>query len=159
MNAESNTFKTTVEWDATKTASSMFLAASPSQGGGLLISATREVGPRQNFFSSNWECCLWAKPFAFQSLTGLLLAPMEHSPETHSWLLGRGHGSTVSTLNMLQDQTGDMAGCPWNLGHVLCVLLLLGPDWINCWKVAYWTVLDSLLSSFPLGWFGLCGTW
>lgn len=79
MNAESNTFKTTVEWDATETASSSFLAASPSpmappaRGGELLVSAPTEAGPESTSSAESEKAYSWTNPVLsnVHSLAGL----------------------------------------------------------------------------------------
>lgn len=127
MNAESNTFQTTVECVATQTASSLLLAASPSRGGrGSFLPQQKQA--LSELLQRHLRMLSVNKPSALRrpGTDWPLLAPRTHSTQTHSWLSGRGRGSGGSTLNTLRDQPRDIAGCPWNKGHALCVLLLLG---------------------------------
>lgn len=115
MNAESNTFKTTVEWDATKTASLMFLAASPSQGGELLISATIEAGPTRTSAASENAVCEQTLCFPVSSH---LLAFCRHPGNT---ALEHAHGSEAGDVALAR-----LEWCQLQIGSKIKAEILQG---------------------------------
>lgn len=140
----------------------MFLPASPSQGGELLISATIEAGPQRTSAASENAVCEQMLCSPVSSHLWAFRRSREHSTGTHSWLLGRGRGSskvrTVSTSNRLQGQSIDLAGAPKQGPWLVCAPNS-GPGTGSTVERRCTGLADlSLLSCFLLGWFGLCST-